>query len=38
MHWDDTPNSRFSTRAPWLPVADDYRIVNVASERREVKD
>jgi alpha-glucosidase len=37
MQWDDTSNAGFSTGAPWLPVADDYRIVNVASERREAK-
>jgi alpha-glucosidase len=35
MQWDDSPNAGFSTRAPWLPVADDYRIINVASEHRE---
>ena len=37
MQWDDTPNAGFSTGAPWLPVADDYRIVNVASERSEAR-
>ena len=37
MQWDDTPNAGFSTHVPWLPVADDYRIVNVASERRETR-
>jgi alpha-glucosidase len=37
MQWDDTSNAGFSTRAPWLPVAGDYQIVNVASQRRDTR-
>lgn len=33
MQWDDTSNGGFSPIAPWLPVADDYREVNVAAQR-----
>ena len=37
MQWNDTLNAGFSTRAPWLPIADDYRIVNVATECRDAR-
>ena len=33
MQWSSAPNAGFSTARPWLPVADDFRIVNVESER-----
>ena len=32
MQWDDSRNAGFSDSTPWLPIADDYRQVNVASE------
>jgi len=32
MQWDGGPNAGFSTGTPWLPVAEDYRTVNVAVE------
>jgi alpha-glucosidase len=31
MQWDASPNAGFSTTEPWLPVSDDYQIVNVRS-------
>ena len=33
MQWDASPHAGFSTVEPWLPVAADYRMVNVAAER-----
>jgi len=33
MQWDASPHAGFSTAQPWLPVAADYRDVNVAAER-----
>jgi alpha-glucosidase len=33
MQWDSSTNAGFTTGAPWLPLADDYRTVNVAAER-----
>ena len=35
MQWDTRPNAGFTTGTPWLPVAADYRTVNVAVERDE---
>ncbi len=34
MQWDDSPNAGFSTpeAAPWLPLAGNYREVNVARQ------
>jgi alpha-glucosidase len=32
MQWSDAPNAGFSTASPWLPVNNDYDVVNVASE------
>lgn len=32
MQWDDSPNAGFSDVEPWLPVSDDYNVVNVQSE------
>ncbi len=29
MQWDASPNAGFSRARPWLPVADDYPVVNV---------
>ena len=33
MQWDTSLNAGFSDVAPWLPLADDYPQINVASER-----
>ncbi len=33
MQWDATANAGFTTGIPWLPIADDYREINVAAER-----
>jgi alpha-glucosidase len=33
MQWSPEPNAGFTTGRPWLPVADDYRVVNVEVER-----
>ncbi len=35
MQWDAGPNAGFSTETPWLPLADDYPRVNVASQRSD---
>ncbi|HMA37143.1 MAG TPA: alpha-amylase family glycosyl hydrolase [Chloroflexia bacterium] len=35
MQWDAGPYAGFSTVPPWLPVADDYRTVNVAMEEQD---
>ena len=32
MQWDASANAGFSSAAPWLPVSDDYDVVNVQSE------
>src|SRR5258708_13014733 len=35
MQWDDSPNAGFCppTVDPWLPIAPDYKQVNVAAQR-----
>ncbi|HEX6290428.1 MAG TPA: alpha-amylase family glycosyl hydrolase [Herpetosiphonaceae bacterium] len=33
MQWDATTNAGFSTATPWLPLADDYAVNNVAAQR-----
>jgi alpha-glucosidase len=33
MQWDDSPNAAFTEGRPWLPVARDYRRVNVTVQR-----
>jgi alpha-glucosidase len=33
MQWDASENAGFTTGMPWLPLADDYRTVNVVAER-----
>jgi len=35
MQWDELPNAGFSTAAPWLPVSDDYNVVNVRAEEAD---
>lgn len=32
MQWDGSANAGFSSAAPWLPVSDDYSVVNVQAE------
>jgi alpha-glucosidase len=33
MQWSDNENAGFTKGKPWLPIAQDYSTVNVASER-----
>jgi alpha-glucosidase len=33
MQWDAGPSAGFTTGTPWLPLAEDYRAVNVAAQR-----
>ena len=35
MQWSADPNAGFSTVEPWLPIANDYAVVNVAVQREE---
>jgi alpha-glucosidase len=37
MQWDSSPNTGFCppTTTPWLPLADDYKQINVAVERED---
>ena len=35
MQWSADPAAGFTTGSPWLPLADDYRSVNVDTERSE---
>jgi alpha-glucosidase len=30
MVWDDSPGAGFTTGVPWLPIGDDYAVMNVA--------
>ena len=32
MQWDASPNAGFTSGTPWLPLADDYPVVNVDAE------
>jgi alpha-glucosidase len=32
MQWDGSPHAGFSVCDPWLPICDDYPVVNVRSE------
>ncbi len=32
MQWDGTTHAGFTTGEPWLPVADNYKMVNVAAQ------
>src|SRR5262249_55425226 len=33
MQWDDSAHAGFSTAVPWLPLADNYPLLNAAAER-----
>lgn len=35
MQWDTSPSAGFTTGRPWLPVADDFSVVNVQTERED---
>jgi alpha-glucosidase len=35
MQWDSGPCSGFSNGEPWLPLADDYRMENVATQLQD---
>lgn len=35
MQWDDTENAGFSKTAPWLPVNESYKSLNVESQLKE---
>ena len=35
MQWDASTNAGFSEAEPWLPVAKDYEVVNVAHEKQD---
>ena len=33
MQWDASPNAGFTSGEPWLPVAEDFKTVNVEAQR-----
>jgi len=35
MQWDARANAGFSTAEPWLPVASDYKVVNVKAQQAD---
>ena len=35
MQWNGGPNSGFTTGAPWLPLDEDYKIMNVEAEQQD---
>jgi alpha-glucosidase len=37
MQWNAEPHAGFSDSVPWLPVADDYPVVNVDAEDQDPK-
>jgi alpha-glucosidase len=39
MQWDDSPNAGFCPPGakPWLPIAGDYRTINAAREREDLR-
>jgi alpha-glucosidase len=37
MQWDTSANAGFSTAEPWLPIADDFREINVEVEDRDAR-
>jgi alpha-glucosidase len=36
MQWNGQPNGGFSEAKPWLPLADDYREINVAVQQQDL--
>src|SRR5205085_3716774 len=37
MQWDQGPGAGFTAGTPWLPLAQDYRTVNVRAQRGDPK-
>jgi alpha-glucosidase len=37
MQWDDSSNAGFTTGKPWLPIAEDYKQVNVAVQKKHLR-
>jgi alpha-glucosidase len=37
MQWDGGPNAGFTTGVPWLPLASDSHLVNVAAQREDAR-
>jgi alpha-glucosidase len=37
MQWDASPHAGFSSSEPWLPVASDYQVTNVATQSENPK-
>ena len=37
VQWTDGANAGFTTSEPWLPLADDYRQVNVATQQKDAR-
>ncbi|MEJ1224028.1 glycoside hydrolase family 13 protein [Sediminicola sp. 1XM1-17] len=35
MQWDGSPNANFTSGTPWLPVNDNYKTINVESEKND---
>ena len=35
MQWNDGPGAGFTTGRPWLPLAEDFRTVNVAAQNED---
>jgi alpha-glucosidase len=35
MQWNTDKNGGFTTGTPWLPLAEDYKVINVAAGREE---
>ena len=35
MHWDTSRHAGFTKGEPWIPVHDDYKTYNVASEKKD---
>ena len=35
--WDDSENAGFTTGKPWLPIENDYREVNIQTEKSDPK-
>ncbi|ALM09042.1 oligo-1,6-glucosidase [Sediminicola sp. YIK13] len=35
MQWDNSTNANFATGTPWLPVNENYKTINVESEKKD---